>query len=58
MPPFSRYNPPDVPISSQMLEETSQEEIDDLADQLQAAQDRIADLEGQIAVLQRQPGGR
>ena len=42
----------------QMLEETSQEEIDDLADQLQEAQDRVKDLEGQVAALQRQPGGR
>ena len=41
----------------QMLEETSQEEIDDLADQLQAAQDKIQDLERQIAALQRNPGG-
>jgi len=40
-----------------MLEETSQEEIDDLADQLQAAQDKIQDLERQIAALQRNPGG-
>ena len=46
------------PCLPQMLEETSQEEIDDLADQLQEAQDRVNDLEGQISVLQRQGGGR
>ena len=41
-----------------MLEETSQEEIDDLADQLQEAQDKIKELEGQILVIQREHGGR
>ena len=43
---------------TQMLEETSQEEIDDLADQLQEAQDRIKELVEQVAALKRQPGGR
>ena len=41
-----------------MLEETSQEEIDDLADQLQEAQDKIKELEGQLLAIQRAPGGR
>ena len=40
-----------------MLEQTSQEEIDDLADQLQEAQDKVKELEGQLAALQRQGGG-
>jgi predicted transcriptional regulator len=37
-----------------MLEETSQEEIDDLSDQLQEAQDHIKELEAEVSALQKQ----
>ncbi|GAX78579.1 hypothetical protein CEUSTIGMA_g6018.t1 [Chlamydomonas eustigma] len=37
-----------------MLEETSQEEIDELADQLQEAQDHIKELEAEVSALQKQ----
>ena len=39
------------------LEESSQEEIDELAVQLTEAQERIATLEGQVAEVQQRRGG-
>lgn len=51
---FSLAHPPPHPPRAQMLEDSSQDEIDELDDKLSEAQAQVAELQKQVKQLQQQ----